>query len=235
MKTDDTHYWTITDICEEAPMVKTLILKPQGTMPEFIAGQYLTVRIPGFEPVEGKSYSIASVPGDSHVLLTIKEIGTFSHALLAHKIGDTLTTSAPYGFFYPELDEERHIACIAGGIGITPIMSIMRSLLLQNYGKQISLFYSNRTVLDVVFRETITMLSASHETFTAHHFITREDVALPEFRQGRMSAPLITELLSDTEETDFFICGSIEFTKGMWKELRTAGVSSTQIYTEGFF
>ena len=242
--------WTIVEKCEEAPGVTSLVLDANGEQPPFIAGQYLTVLIPGFEPIEGKSYSISSIPKDERVVLTVKEMGNFSRALRARDVGSTLTTSLPYGFFYPEPDEQRDLAFVVGGIGITPCISIIEDLLTKGFDKSMTLFYSNKTVEGIVFKNRLDTLAQNHENLTIHYFITQENLgsssprpglgkrlgrASAELHEGRMTAELIITHLENSTETDFFLCGSINFTKSLWTSLRTQNIPSPNLYTEGFF
>jgi ferredoxin-NADP reductase len=227
--------WRIVARRDEAPHVHSLVLEAIGERPDFTAGQYLTVRIPGFEPHEGKSYSISSTPHDTHLTLTVKEMGGFSKALLSHHVGNTLTTSLPYGFFYPEPNETHNLAFVVGGIGITPCISIIESLLRDGHTPPISLLYSNRTVDDIVFRKRIDALVDTYPNFTAHHFITRGvDTGTPHIYR-RMGVPDIHGAIPSLHETDFFVCGSIHFTQSLWKSLTESGIRASHIYTEGFF
>lgn len=231
-----THYtWTVREIIPETPRVYSLILEAQGERPSFISGQYLTVRLSGFEPAEGKSYSISSAADEPLVRLTIKEIGSFSKALTACTPGDTLTTSAPYGFFYPEETDTRDIVFVAGGIGITPCISIMKTLTKNHYPKNISLVYSNRTLEDCIFKDTLDTLKNTFPNVSITYHFTREDSHLPGYNTGRITGESICTQHAKAHESDFFVCGSIDFTKGLWKELRDAGIESAQIYTEGYF
>jgi len=231
----NTCVWDIILVTEESPNVKTLVLRAHGTRPKFIAGQYLTVYLKGIEPVEGKAYSIASSPKEETVRLTIKEMGAFSKTLLAHTSGNTLTTSLPYGFFYSNMEVPQDIAFVAGGIGITPCMSIIQSLVLSGYEKNIFLFYSNRTLADIVFKNRLDSLVRSTPLLKVIHYITRETPTDSRFKAERMTAASILEKLPCPKETDFFICGSIDFTKTMWKSLNDAGIQRSQLNTEGFF
>lgn len=235
MQSNSTLSYTILEKRNETPNVFSLVLRVEGERPPFLAGQYLTVRLPHFEPVEGKSYSIASTPREKNITLTIKGMGGFSRAILAHEVGDTITTSLPYGFFYPEPDESSGLAFVIGGIGITPCMSIIGDLLEHDYQKPITLFYSNKTRADIVFKNTLDTLAQKHSNFKIHHFITREENVGPEFHTGRMTANFITANTPNLHETDFFLCGSIDFTKDMWKSLKTGGIEHTRLFTEGFF
>jgi ferredoxin-NADP reductase len=235
MEKNNTVIWSIVEKRNETPGVFSLVLKSHEERPTFIAGQYLTVRLPHFEPLEGKSYSIASTPSEDTITLTVKAMGKFSRAILAHEIGDTITTSLPYGFFYPEPDESSGIAFVVGGIGITPCMSIIKNLLKGDYQKPITLFYSNRTHADIVFKDRLDTLSQSHPNFKIHYFITREEGTHLEFHTERMTADFIATNTPNLHETDFFICGSIDFTKTLWTSLKDSGISSPRLYTEGFF
>lgn len=233
--THDSYEWTIVAVHEEAPHVRSLMLKAVHERPLFIAGQYLTVRLPHFEPAEGKSYSISSNENEELVRLTIKEIGAFSKSLFRLHVGDTLHTSAPYGFFYPEKDAARELVFIAGGIGITPCMSIIDTYCSQNYVGRVTLFYSNQRVAEAIFEKDLNTLSRTHTQLSVIHHITREIPQDAHYTIGRMSGKIIRAGIQNPLASDFFICGSIDFTKGIWKELRDVGIKNDQLYTEGFF
>jgi uncharacterized protein len=227
--------WTVADTYKEARDTQSLILEPQGQMPNFIAGQYVTVLLPNREPVEGKSYSVSSIPADPQIRLTVKTIGSFSEAIARLQTGDILRTTAPYGFFYPEPGESRPIVCIAGGIGITPLISIIRDKLNTGFHERIVLFYSNKTSAETAFYDTLCNLEEKFSSFTVHHHLTREHSASYPHTPKRISGSDISSKISDFSATDFFVCGSIPFTKDLWQTLRNIGVPSNQIYTEGFF
>ncbi len=215
--------------------MSTLFLRVEGEQPHFIAGQYLTVRLPEFLPAEGKSYSISSAPHDHLLTLTIKEMGTFSRALRAREVGTTLTTSTPYGFFYPDTPIASHLIFIAGGIGITPCMSMIRSLLHITPDTHITLLYSNRTEADIIFIDTLATLASTHLSFSIHHFLTRGNtVETNTTHRGRITETTLAEY-TKIPEADYFLCGSMDFTKSIWSHLRALHIPPTHIYTEGFF
>lgn len=232
----ETVTWNIVAIHEETHDTKTLELEvAEGERPSFHGGQYLTVLLEGYLPLEGKSYSISSTPHAPHLSLTIKKMGAFSTRLLEHNVGDTLKTSLPYGFFYPEDDSVSDLVYVAGGIGITPCISMIESLLTKGYPHPITLWYSNKTEADIIFKNRIHTLTETYSHFTAHIHLTRESGNDPQYTYGRMQASRIREHLKDPTTTDFFICGSIDFTKTLWKELKTEGINPNHLYTEGFF
>ncbi len=232
---NNTCTWTIIEKTPEVPGVYSLVLEAKGTRPDFIAGQYLTVRLPGFEPAEGKSYSISSSPYETYLTLTVKEMGNFSRAILAREVGTELTTSLPYGFFYPDTPLPLHLTFIAGGIGITPCMSIIRDLTHGESAPQVTLFYSSRTREGIIFRDELALLAEQFPSLTVHHFITRETIEATEHLHNARIDKSTLSHIPHPHDTDFFICGSIDFTKSMWSLLREANIPQTHIYTEGFF
>lgn len=235
MEQEITYNWTVTEHIPETPEVTTLVLTPQGERPSFLAGQYLTVLLPGYDPVEGKAYSISSAPHEEGVTLTIKRMGQFSSALLDLPKGATLTTSAPYGFFYPEDDDCGELVFLAGGIGVTPAWSIIKQLAHEEDDRSLRLCYSNPNESGIAFREPIVALEATHAPLTVTHFITQDTPTDPTHHAGRMTAETLLESLADPAEALFFLSGSMHFTRGLWNELRAAGVAPEQLYTEGFF
>ncbi len=229
-----TYLWTIRKIIDETPLVRSLILETEVPRPHFTGGQYLTVYQSGLGPHEGKSYSIASSTQEPYVQLTIKKMGNFSTRLCAHLVGDLITTSAPYGFFYPDVEEGRDLVFIAGGIGITPCISSIESLIYQKYTGNIFLFYSNRTLKDTLFQERLDTLTTNYSTLFVQYHITREPDCFPHIPE-RITSTHVLQTISTPAQSDFFICGSIDFTKNLWKSLLTSGIQSNQIYTEAFF
>lgn len=235
MQLDNELTWNIIDIKEGAPNVISLFLKPKGERPSFIAGQYLTIKLQGLGPAEGKAYSISSAPHEEELRITIKKIGTFSSYLHKLKISDELKTSQPYGFFYPEPEEENDIVFIIGGIGITPALSIIKDLTYKKSTRPIHLFYSNQTEKDILFAEELSELKKQNPNLSVQHFITREKPKTETLTAGRMTPDKIINLVPASDVAEFFLCGSMDFTKSLWKDLKDGGVDTYRLYTEGFF
>lgn len=235
METTQEYIWQIKETEEETPHVYSLYLEAAEKRPDFIAGQYLTIKLPHLGPAEGKSYSISSAPHQPLVRITVKEMGSFSKALLSLKTGDTVKTSAPYGFFYPEPEDTTPLAFVVGGIGITPCLSIISDLTEKSDERPINLLYSNQTEAGIVFRGELEELAAQNPHLTIHHFITRESPENTSFYNGRMVPAHFPELIPEANITDYFICGAMDFTKDIWRQLRAIDIPQHQIYTEGFF
>lgn len=236
MTTGQEIHWRIVKIETVTPRVKNFYLEPvDAEKPAFIAGQYLTVKLGGQSPAEGKAYSISSAPYEPHIRLSIKQIGDYSTHLLAHTVGDILTTTKPYGFFYPEPTEARPLVFVVGGIGITPCLSIIKNLTAKSDTREIQLHYSNQAEIDIAFRDELTELATRHKPLRVQYYVTREKPTDNTVQFGRLQAAAIVRSVSLVNDPEFFICGAMDFTKSLWKELRAAGIPQHQLYTEGFF
>jgi len=201
---------------------------------DFIAGQYVTIYIPEISNGEGKAYSISSSPLSDYIQITIKKMGLFSNYLSKLSVGDFVNMSLPYGFFYPTY-EYNNIVLIAGGIGITPFKSIIQSCCEINKERNISLLYSAKTKQELTFLDDFRKLSKKIK-LDLHFFITQEKIKKEKnFTDSRMSAKKIAETTKNRDQTEFLICGSIQFVREIWKELKNSGIPENQIYTESFF
>lgn len=227
--------WTVREVKTETPLVTSLYLAPISERPQFTAGQYLTVRFEDCGPAEGKAYSISSAPHEPLVRLSVKKIGAFSETLGALRAGDLLTTSAPYGFFYPEEEENTPLMFVAGGIGVAPCLSIIKDLAHKKDARQIELHYSNQTNAEIAFLEELLEVEGQCTSILLHLYVTREESRDARANSGRMSPESVLRNAHMREEADFFLCGSMDFTKSVWKMLRDAGIAEHRLYTEGFF
>ncbi|MGC9602844.1 MAG: hypothetical protein ABSE76_03895 [Minisyncoccia bacterium] len=225
--------YTVIKTTSEAPGVVSLELSCEDGTPLYIPGQFITVYLPELGTPEGKAYSISSAPNES-LRITVEERGEFSRTLSALKPGGVFLASEPEGYFYSE-SKTSALVMLAAGIGIAPFRSVILESLQKNSARLIHLFYSNRTMQNIVFRDEFALLAARHESFKVHHFITREENLPGGITSGRMSAEAILKAVGKAPDPEFFICGSIPFVRDMWKGLKSAGVSEERLYTEAFF
>jgi ferredoxin-NADP reductase len=237
MKTTMEHKETyiIKEITEEAPDVKTLKLTLlNGSLPTYIAGQFITVYFPESQTLEGKAYTLSSAPYESTCNITVKKMGEFSGRLCSMEKGDTITASLPYGFFSSEYPDMELIA-LAGGIGVAPFRSIILETLLKHPGRKVCLFYSSTKSADIIFKNEFNALSKACRNFSISYHITQEKKTSEAFVKGRIHPKEVVTSLSKDQNKEFLICGSISFVKDMWKGLREQGVPEHHIYTEAFF
>ncbi len=183
----------------------------------FKAGQHLTLRatIDGAEV--RRNYSLCTAPAESDWMVTVKRIGggLFSNWVGDQlKAGDTIEVMVPHGSFTTEFkaSNKRHLVGIAGGSGITPVVSLIRTLLREEPASRFTLFYGNRDSSSVIFLETLAGLKDKHiGRLELYHFLDQEEqeIALFNGMLGRERLEeAIAALVPDAAEVDgWFICG----------------------------
>lgn len=233
MQGTDNKTYTVAKTAREALGITTLEITSADGIPSYIPGQFITVYLPELGTPEGKAYSISSAPFEP-LSITISARGEFSRRLCSLQPGDTFTASAPSGYFYSESITST-LVMVAAGIGIAPFRSVMLDSVKRNPARRLMLFYSNRTMANVVFAKTLEQLAAANPTVEVHRFITREEALSPDVSGGRISAEAVVRMAGDAPDPEFFICGSISFVRDLWRGLRAAGIGEDRLYTEAFF
>lgn len=226
--------YTIQNVKKETANVVTLTLVYDGNISNFRAGQFITVFFPETGHVEGKSYSISNIISKNSFTITVKGIGVFSNKLIAMTVGDKLSASLPYGYFYTEYDSSS-LVLIAGGIGIAPFKAMIEESLVKTLNRKIILFYSNKTIADIIFKnEFDELMKKFPENFKLNYYFTQESVS-GEIKNGRIPVEDIIEQAKNLSDTEFFLCGSISFVRDYWRGLKDSGIPEISIYTEAFF
>lgn len=227
--------YRVLENIREAPDVCTLrFTTHEGAETPFLLGQFINVFFPETNTPEGKAYSISCAPGGGALSITVKKIGVFSGKLCALAKGDTFFASAPYGFFRPEY-ETSALVLFAGGIGITPFRGIIQSAMKQNPNRKITLLHSVRKNHDAVFHDEFLAFEKEHANFHTLYFVTREVPSIPRAAPRRITPDRDVPPDAKKENTEYLICGSIDFTSSLWKSLQSIGVPEDALYTEAFF
>lgn len=183
----------------------------------FRAGQHLTLRamINGAEV--RRNYSLCTAPDEQDWMVTVKRIpnGLFSNWVGDElKAGNTIDVMPPHGSFTSEFDaaNSRRLVGIAGGSGITPVMSLIRTLLLKEPQSRFTLLYGNRDSSSVIFLEELAGLKDKHlGRLEIYHFLDQEEQDIGLFN-GMLDRTRLEEaipaLVPDAGEVDgWFICG----------------------------
>lgn len=237
LKTEIKKTYVVKEKIVESDTISTLKLTlPDGMVPSYHPGQFINIYFPELNTPEGKAYSISGAPHENVLNITIKAMGGFSCRLCSLCPGDTIEASLPYGYFYSE-SEESNLVMIAGGIGITPFLSMIRDFIERSSPRKLALFYSSRTYADLVFKKEFDQIQKRHKNFNGFYFVTREKKSDLSVIHNRMN---ISDILGNGQHRniagrEFLICGSISFVSDIWKGLRAAGVPEELIYTEAFF
>ena len=209
----------------------------------FTHGQHLTVLHALDGSDERRSYSICAGVDDGELRIGVRKVpgGRFSTWINERlKAGDTLQVMAPEGRFFTALDPTlaRHYLGIAGGSGITPMLSIMKTVLAREPDSNFTLIYGNRRQKSAMFMEEIEDLKNRYMTrLTLHLVFSREQVEVP-LNSGRLDRGKIGEFLAtvvDPKRIDHaFICGPHGVNDEAEAALLAAGVAAEHIHIERF-
>ncbi len=211
---------------------------------QFKQGQHLTIK----KEINGqdirRNYSLCSSPMDNEWKVAVKTIreGIFSnYAFNMLKKGDELQVMPPHGEFYVECEATvaKNYIAFAAGSGITPILSIIKTHLLNEPQSTFKLFYLNRTVKSIIFKEEIEQLKSKFfQRFQVFYFLTKEQRDIP-FLNGRFDKEkmeILTKTFIDIPDTAHaFICGPQDMIFLIRDELQAAGLSKDKIHYELFF
>ncbi|MGH6658608.1 MAG: 2Fe-2S iron-sulfur cluster-binding protein [Sphingomicrobium sp.] len=210
----------------------------------FKAGQHLTVRADiGGEEVR-RNYSLCTDPADHDLMITVKRIGggVFSNWAADNlNAGDRLEVMAPHGSFTTPFDEaaaKRYVG-FAGGSGITPVISLIRTALHCEPGSRFTLFYGNRDSNSVIFLEALAALKDRYMgRFELYHFLAEEEQEVALFNgmlDKATCAAAIDRLVGDPASIDeWFICGPGPMMDAAEAAILERGADKTHIHIERF-
>lgn len=237
---------TIADTRQEANNTLYVQLAVPAELREqfvFNHGQYLTfsAQIDGAEV--RRSYSICAGVGEP-LAVAIKKIegGQFSQYAHDHfRPGLQVQVAPPEGHFTCALDplQRKQYLCIAAGSGITPVMSVIKTVLSTEPESHVTLLYGNRRSADIIFRESLSWLKNAYiDRFQWINLLTREDQQAPILNgriNNRKGAELNQHLINITGYDEFFLCGPEGMISEVSRGLREQGIDETRIHYELFF
>jgi len=224
----------VINVIRETDDITTFrVARPEGF--EFKAGQFLTVRV----NVDGKPvvrcYTISSAPEASGYLeISVKRQGLLSGTLHASiRPGSMIAINAAAGdFFYPDGDD-RPLALVAGGVGITPMMCMLRHAVQADPTRPVTLLYSVHSHRDVTFRDELRLLATRNPQLKVRVTTTRGPHEAGRL-SGRIDGSMISEQVADLTNTIFMICGPGPMIDGIKTALAELGVPDPQVRSEAF-
>ncbi|GAB2794123.1 ring-1,2-phenylacetyl-CoA epoxidase subunit PaaE [Hymenobacter luteus] len=240
------HKVKIKSIVRETPDCVSVSLDVPADLREtfrFTQGQYLTFRREHEGEELRRSYSICSSPLDNEWRVAIKKVpeGRFSSlAVEKLRVGEELEVMPPMGHFYTELhpEQQKLYVLFAAGSGITPVMSIIKTVLLTEPHSRVYLIYGNRGRNSIIFKEEIEALKNRFvDRLSVYHILSREqgDTDLLFGRINADKARLFLEKIVPAEAIDeAFICGPEEMINDVRDVLAEAGVAPEKIHFEMF-
>lgn len=224
----------VLSVIAESPHIKTFRLaRPEGF--DFTPGQFLTVRLRADGKDVVRCYSLSSAPAARGYLeISVRRQGRVSNALHAlARPGSVLSVRAPAGAFTYPGGDDRPLVLFGGGIGITPLMSMLRHALLTEPTRPVTLLYSAKEMGEFAFRDELLTLARRHDQLQVCFAVTRGD-APPDVYRGRIDERLIASAVPDIREAVSMICGPQAMIDGLTATLVDMGVPADQVRSERF-
>lgn len=233
-------HFVVSEVVAETHDTWTVWLRPAhaGPVVPHLPGQfhYLTL-IRDNLPTEEHPFTIVSSPRDpGRIGSTIKASGDFTRTIHRTAPGDAAIVRGPFGRFSHVLRPEADtLVFIAGGVGITPFMSMLRFMRDTLDWRRTLLIYGNRTARDILFRDELSaMVRGGEPHLTVVHVLSQPD-ATWDGERGYVTAALVARSVgSDTPGTHYFVCGPPVMSTTLLAEFRRAGIPGARVHSEAF-
>jgi len=215
------HKFIIEKIIKENKDIYSIYINGQNMDQfKFREGQFATLIFLQKNMFFHHPFSFSDAFNGKNIRLTIKSSGDFTSKINNLKTGTRVWIDGPAGTFTLQNAINKKYLFIAGGIGISPILSLIKSI--KNTNDAI-LLYSNKTEENIVFKDEITQSGIK-----ANFFYTKQGI------QNRIDIKKIEQVCSDYKKRDIYICGPTKMTMDLVKNIKSNGLSSEQIHFEKF-
>jgi ring-1,2-phenylacetyl-CoA epoxidase subunit PaaE len=223
---DNTTYKTlkIDKLVKETADTVSVYFKPEDAQfYNYKAGQYLTVRVKLNGKTYNRCFSLSSSPIDDFLRITVKlkrEVSNYFYN--DAKVGDTIESLYPVGdFLLPRNTMAQNFVMVAGGSGITPLYSMIKTLLQQDFNAKITLLYANKSGDNIIFNEELTKLAETHPNFNYQNF-------------GDGSRRISIDDLKNHTDARFYICGPDGLKNGMVAHLKNLKIDKSKVNVEHY-
>jgi NAD(P)H-flavin reductase len=196
----------------------------------YIPGQYIMIAFP--DDVENKkAFSIVSYdPQSMEIFILIKKHGAFTQRMFESKLGQRISISGPYGRFTAK-KEGKPLVFIAGGIGITPIYSMISHARENNHDEHIYLYYSAKNPEEMPFYDELKKINNSN--IKIKYFFTAQDKT-SKVKSTRIRCEQIEKDVLNFRDSIFYICGPLPMIEDFRIKLKEKGIRDDNIRSEEF-
>ncbi len=236
---------TVKEIRKETPNAVSIVFDVPSNLQndyQFVAGQYLNIKHSYNDKEIRRAYSICSTPTDGEMRIVVKKVehGAFStYANEVLKVGDQLEVQSPEGrfIFEPVESATKNYAAFAAGSGITPVISILKTVLTREPNSKFVLVYGNKNIEETIFYKEIHELQKQYADQLSVYFVysrVRENDSI----FGRIDKSTINFVINnkhkETEFDRFFLCGPEDMINTVSDTLTEKGVEKTRLSFEIF-
>ncbi len=231
--------FVITNKVYENSLIASFYLEPVDgkTIPIFNSGQYISImlELPG-GGVVFRNYSLSCSPNDKYYRISVKReenglVSNYLHDTLCQ--GDKISVNPPYGRLCLN-ETDNPVMLISGGVGITPMMSILQDAVKQQLTRQIYFIHGTRNKNTHAFKDDVVTLTADHDNVNHHFFYSRNSVKAADTEPGRITMNSVKEIASNQKNAEFYLCGPAQMMKDLYRELINWGVTPNNIVYEYF-
>ena len=230
------HKYVVSEVIKEANNIITLKFKPKfGKVFDYVPGQFLYVKINNPQvPGDEHPFTISSSPTEEgSVAITVKQLGDFSNNLDKVKVGDNAYIDGSYGSFsYLKKDKSDKLCFLAGGIGITPFLGMLRYIEAKDKNKSVKLIWGVRDESEIISKEELKNFDTTITDFEFIPVLSNDKSYKGE--TGFIDQEKIKKYVKNIAEYDFYICGPPIMLEVQIKNLKALGVSNKKIHYERF-
>ncbi len=213
--------YELTSVHDLGHGITELKMKANGEGLKFVAGQFAFFNFPSISKKESHPFTISSHPNDQEVRITVKGLGDYTNNLGKKlKAGDAVKVEGPFGHFSTKHSRSKDQVWIAGGIGITPFLSLAKD----RPTRSIKLFWCVGNASEAVYKDELEAIQASHPNIKVNIWASDE--------KGFIKASNLA--LESPKDTAFYICGPQALKENMIKQLKQKGVKRGMIHDEEF-
>lgn len=204
----------------------------------FTPGQYATINFPDYRHLRGeRSFSIASSATRHRELeFGIRVGGSYTKRLTTLQPGDRVHVRGPFGQFTMDPTYDRSVVLIAGGIGVTPFMSMIRTAAEANWSTEIRLIYAVRSLTDAAYHEELTTIAAKYPNLKVTYVVA--DQRVPEhssYVAGRFTSDVLAAAVEQNPwGRTYYVCGPAGFMTAVNRMLKQSGVQPAAVRRERF-
>ncbi|MFO7739929.1 MAG: ferric reductase-like transmembrane domain-containing protein [Desulfatiglandaceae bacterium] len=225
------HPFTVAAVTQETH--DTWGLHFEGGHRDYAPGQFMFLQLKRKDNVsKSHPFTIASSPARKGLSICAKAVGDFTSTLGKTQPSDLAYIDMPFGVFSFLQHDAKRLVFIAGGIGITPFMSMLRYIRDRKLKKELILFWANKMEKDIAFRDELEKMAAEMPSLKVIHVLSREENWPGE--KGRIHADTLKRHVGDFETGEFFVCGPPPMMSDIQKILSDLGVSKKRIHMERF-
>lgn len=221
----------VVEVRREGEDIWSLFFK--GPIPFYKPGQFLMVQLlRGKKASPSHPFTISSSPTGEFMSITVKELGDFTATIKDTRVGEKAFIDAPYGVFSFLHYDGNELVFIAGGIGITPFMSMLRYMAARQLQKKVTLFWANKNEKNLCFRDELETLQEKLPSFTPVLIMSGQKDWQGE--QGRLNGAMLQKYVPDLNGKEFFVCGPPPMSRAVRAELEKLKVPAHRIHFELF-